>query len=160
MLSLSLSPSPSFSLAPPSLTPSCCLARSFILSLFHSFFLSFLSRSSTMPLLPFPTPSSQPHHSLFFTNAPCCQPDWPLCAGFANKFRLRLSSDTRRILTHQIVATLINDVKINPCRQHFRETRGTIAVVGNGTQRARAREKKREDARARPERKRQRPVRA
>lgn len=70
--------------------------------------LSPLSCSSTVPLLP-----QEPHHSLFFTNAPCCQPDWPLCAGFANKFRLRFSSDTRRILTQRIVATLINDVEMN-----------------------------------------------
>lgn len=85
-----------------------------------------------MPLLP-----QEPHHSLFFTNAPCCQPDWPLCAGFANKFRLRFSSDTRRILTQRIVATLINDVKINrvPALSEnalFQLAR-SLVVVSNGT---------------------------
>lgn len=94
--------------------------------------LSSLSYSCTVPLLP-----QQPHHSLFFTNAPCCQPDWPLCAGFANKFRLRFSSDTRRILTQWIVATLIDDVKINrvPALSEnavFQLPR-SLVVVSNGT---------------------------
>lgn len=91
-----------------------------------------LSCSCTVPLLP-----QEPHHSLFFTNAPCCQPDWPLCAGFADKFRLRFSSDTRRILTQRIVATLINDVEMNrvPALSGNAVLRPPLSllVLGNGT---------------------------
>lgn len=56
-----------------------------------------------------------PTTSLFFTNAPCCQPDWPLCAGFANKFHLRplVRYTSNFNAPPWIVAMLINDVKIN-----------------------------------------------
>lgn len=126
--------------------------------------LSPLSCSSTVPLLP-----QEPHHSLFFTNAPCCQPDWPLCAGFANKFRLRFSSDTRRILTQRIVATLINDVEMNRVaalsgNAVLRLPR-SLVLVGNGTRSeenagSRLRYEKRKEDASSTERQRQRPVRA
>lgn len=63
--------------------PSRCLSLSLSLTLALSLF----DRAAPPPS----SPEEQPHHSLFFTNAPCCQPDWPLRAGFANKFHLSAS---------------------------------------------------------------------
>lgn len=102
---------------PPSLPPSLCC-----------------SSAAPRPSLPPPRGTAPPTTSLFFTNAPCCQPDWPLCAGFANKFHLRplVRYTSNFNAPPWIVAMLINDVKINqpppPPPPPLSETRAALVA--------------------------------